>query len=175
MKTKQQNIEIPEETFAWYAANFPTARQGITSATAAFMDSLDKNPVAKMFADPLTAHEFLMGAWKQMWRHSLVSLKGVFTKSELCLIIDIYNGTMLSAWHYGSDTLAAQVSDSIALDSTAEKWEVSPDQISGKIKNLNPIQALCMEIFANGFWYGKKAQEKDIPADGLETYINQLL
>jgi hypothetical protein len=70
MKSRQQNIEITPEILDWYAQNFPTPRQGLTTATAAFMDGLDKNPAAEMFPDPLTAHDFLLSTWKQMWRHS---------------------------------------------------------------------------------------------------------
>jgi hypothetical protein len=168
---KQQNIEIEESTFAWYSANFPTARQGMTIAVSAFRDALETHPVAQMFSDPLTAHGVMLDVWKQAYRHSLVSMKGLFTAGELCLFIDTHNGLMLSAHHYNSNTLAAGTSDSIALDGMDRKWEIDAGQILDKIRALTPMQALCLEIWATGFWYGQEpAEDRDI-----QEYIKTLL
>ncbi|WP_333664715.1 hypothetical protein [Desulfobacter postgatei] len=165
---KQQNIEITPETFFWYAENFPSARQGMTIAVTAFRDSLEAHPVATMFSDPLTAHNFMLDVWKMAWRHSLVSMKGMFTARELSLLIDTHNGLAMSALHYSANTLAAGTSDSIALDGMAEKWEIDGPALIEKIHTLTPMQALCLEIWANGFWYGRNQ------AKGLEDYVAQL-
>ena len=169
---KQQNIEIQEDTFAWYSSNFPSARQGVSIAVSAFHDALNSHPVAQMFSDPLTAHGFMMDTWKQAWRHSLVSMKGIFTAGELCLFIDTHNGLMLSALHYGSNTLAVGTSDSIALDGMDKKWGIDGKTLIEKIHTLAPMQAICLEIFATGFWYGQDADKED---RSLAEYIKTLL
>jgi len=170
MTTKQQNIETSKETSDWYKENFPTARQGMSLAVDSFFDTMKDNPVAEMFQGKDSAHLFMMGIWKQMWQHSLAGIKGMFSGPELSLIIDIYNGTMLSPYHYGSNSLAVGISDSIALDGMAEKWEIDPASLLGKVKGLTPAQAICLEIWANGFWYGQK------PEGGrdFEKYVAQL-
>ena len=169
---KQQNIEIQEETFAWYSSNFPSARQGVSIAVSAFHDALNSHPVAKMFSDPLTAHGFMLDVWKQAWRHSLVSMKGLFTDRELSLLIDTHNGLMLSAHHYDSNTLAVGTSDSIALDGMDQKWKIDAGQILDKIRSLTPMQSICLEIWSTGFWYGQDADRED---RSLAEYIKTLL
>ena len=169
---KQQNIEIQEDTFAWYSSNFPSARQGVSIAVSAFHDALNSHPVAAMFSDPLTAHGFMADVWKQAWRHSLVSMKGLFTANELSLFIDTHNGLMLSALHYGSNTLAIGTSDSIALDDMDEKWQIDGLALIEKIHGLTPMQALCLEIWASGFWYGEPGKDDD---RSLAEYIKTLL
>ena len=167
----QQNITLDETMIQWYDERWKNARQGITAAVVRFQSELDEHPVPTMFSDIETAHHFMIQTWKQMWRHSLASLKGVFTAGELSLFIDTHNGLILSPWHYGSNTLAVGTSDSIALDGTAEKWDVDPETIIDKIKSLTPAQALCVEIWACGFWV---QMDDTLEDSGFSEYINQL-
>lgn len=170
---KQQNIEMTPETSAWYSENFPSARQGAKIAVETFCESLKDHPVAGMFSDPFTAHQFMLDVWKHAWRHSLVGIKGIFTAPELMLIIDIYNGTMLSAMHYNSNSLEVGISDSIALDGMDQKWKIDGPALVEKCRGLTPMQSLCLELWANGFWYGKEAsanQDRD-----LKEYVKPLL
>ena len=166
---KQQNIEITPAQQAWYGKNFKSVRAGITTATDAFMRGLEKNPVAAMFPDLEQAHDFMMQSWRHIWRHTLVMLKGRFTAGELSLIIDCHNAHAMTPMMYGSAGLLHNVSDAIALDGLAEKWMVDEKEIKAKLAELSAIQAHCLEIFATGFWYGKKR------AQGLEDYIKPLL
>lgn len=167
---RQQSITLSDDVHTWFKDAFHSGRQGMTQVVDDFHATMKDNPVVGMFSDPITAHNFMLGTWAQMWRHFLVNTKGVFSEGELSLLIDIYNGTMLSPWHYGSNSLAACISDSIALDGVGEKWEVDAGTILGKVKALTPVQALCLELWANGFWYSA------IPKNGRDfaEYIKQL-
>jgi hypothetical protein len=171
---KKQTIELPEALEDWYTSQFPTNRQGIKQAVSSYYENLNDHPMAGMFQDHDTAHYFMLQAWKQMWRHSLASLKGVFSKGELSLFIDTHNGMMLSPWHYGSNTLAAGTSDAIALDNMADKWSVDPQVILEKIHSLTPTQALCLEVWATGFWQGQNARPESDGKDEFAAYIDLL-
>jgi hypothetical protein len=167
---RNQNIEIAPEVFTWYTENFTSARQTMTRVVTSAKDVLESHPVADLFQDPVSSMEFMLQCWKNIYRHNLSALKGMFTRGELSLFIDTHNSTMLSPWHYGSNTLAAGTSDSITLDGTAERWEVDPAQILEKIHALSPTQAICLELWAVGFWYGSAPAEER----SLEKYVDQL-
>ena len=169
---KQQNIETSPEVFCWFSDNFPSARQGMGAMTDAVHRALSDNPVTPLFADPARAADFMLDTWRVMYRHSLASMKGKFTRGELMLFIDTHNGLMLSPQHYASNMLAVGTSDSMALDCTAEKWGVEPGEILLKIGELTKTEALCLELWANGFWYGSGQQPEDKdPAEYIKTLL----
>jgi len=158
MKTKQQGIEISPVVSKWYET-FPeiSGRQAMTTIVNQAMELIPCNAMTEMFRDPLQAHEFMLMAWKPIWRHSMAGMKGVFTTGELSLLVDIHNAHMVTVQTYGGNSLAVGISDSIALDGMAEKWDVDPALILEKARALTPIQAFCLELWANGFWYGTES------------------
>jgi len=168
-RPKQQGIELSPGMLEFYES-FPdlSGRQAMTSILDTAMGLLPCNPMTDMFSSPIQAHEFMLMAWKPIWRHSIAGVKGLFTKNELLLIIDIHNGHMVTFQTYGSNSLAVCISDSIVLDGVDEKWKVDPGSILEKAKSLTPIQAFCLELWANGYWYGRE-QEKD-----YNKYVTQL-
>jgi len=170
MKNKQQNIEINPETAAWFET-FPdmSGRQGMTQIIEDTAYLLPGNPMTAMFHDPVQAHSFMLGAWKNIWRHSLVGMKGLFTIGELSLFVDIHNGRMVTPQTYGGNCLAVGVSDSITLEGIDKKWGVDPAAILEKINGLTHIQAACLELWANGYWYGATSELRN-----FDKYIAQL-
>ncbi len=165
----QQNIEINKIHVKWYAENFDTARQGISQAAELFFSGLEKNPVTGMFNSPAQAHNFMLQAWKHIWRHTIASLKGCFLKKELSLLVDIHNSHKVAPITFGNSTLAMCISNAILLDNAGEKWDVNADHIIEKAKGLSNIQAFCLELWAVGFWYGKNQ------AADFYDYIDQLV
>ena len=168
---KQQNIEVQKEVFDWYSrVTSQSARQTMTRAVNLIHREIEDHPVAGLFTDALTGAEFMLQTWRQIYRVSLVQIKGKFTRDELALFIDTHNGMMLSPMHFGSNTLAVGPSDAIALDNMAAKWGVDPESLLNKIHELSAAQQLCLEIWACGFWSSQETPEgKD-----FERYIDQL-
>lgn len=171
MKTKQQNVEVSSDLYAWFD-EMPglTGRQAMTRIVTQAHELLPCNPMTAMFPDPAQAHEFMLIAWKAIWRHSLAGMKGIFSTGELSLIIDIHNGHMVTPQTYGSNSVAVGISDSIALDGMAEKWDVDPSEILEKVHALTPVQAFCLELWSNGFWYGTQPDE----GRDFDKYVEQI-
>lgn len=94
-------------------------------------------------------------------------LKGKFTALELKLMLDVMNGTMLTA-QFAGQHLLGNVEDGIALDKLDKKWEIDGDTLIKKIKSLSIPDIFFLEIWIQGFW----AQSSDIT---LEKHIKELI
>jgi hypothetical protein len=171
MKNRSQNVEVTEEVFEWYKEHFPSARQGMIRMLDSVHFFAKDNPVTEMFEDPATATEFMLSAWRSIYRSSMAQLKGVFTGKELMVFIDIHNGVMLSPQSYANNSLLHGLSDSISLEGVDEKWEVDAEAIKAKVRALPNILCFCLEIWSRGFWYGKEPEE----GRDYTTYIKQLV
>ena len=96
-------------------------------------------------------------------------LKGKFTGDELKLMIDVMNGTMLTA-QFAGQHLLANIQDGIVLDHLDEKWKVDSDKIQEKIKNLSIPDIFFLEIWIQGFW-----QQNTESGVDLNKYIEELI
>ena len=76
-----------------------------------------------------------------------------FSRGEQSMLIDIFNGTILTPGILGRH-LTAEVEDSFDLYSGVyeEKWGVSRDEMMKKIDSLSPLDAIFLELWAVGFW-----------------------
>jgi len=118
--------------------------------------------------------EYVADAFPVLYKRAMSEIKGKFTRSQLSLVIDVFNATALTPSIAGQH-LAISVSDGIALDGLDSKWGIDADELNNQIAGLTHFQAACLEIWANGFWYGNGS-----PVDGdgnldLDTHVNELL
>ena len=113
--------------------------------------------------------EYTLDAFPALYRRTLHDMRGVFSRGELSLMIDVFNATALMPGLAGQH-LDAQVADGIELDRLDEKWEIDGTALNNKIAALPIFARACLEIWANGFWYREKTEE---PLD-LEAWIKQL-
>lgn len=76
-----------------------------------------------------------------------------FTRGEQSMLIDIFNGTLLTPGILGQH-LISQAEDSFALypGIYEEKWGVTQPEILEKIISLDPVSAAFLELWAVGFW-----------------------
>ena len=76
-----------------------------------------------------------------------------FTRGEQSMLIDIFNGTALTADLLGQH-LTAQIEDSFRLypEMYEKKWGVTEKEMIEKINSLDPISAAFLELWAVGFW-----------------------
>lgn len=116
--------------------------------------------------------EYIAGAIPQLYRLTMHNLRGRFTRGELMLMIDVFNATALTPMLAGQQ-LDIQVADGIALDELDKKWEIDGGALNNKIADLTIFEAACLEIWANGFWYGKAQVDAD--SQDIEAWAGQLL
>ena len=76
-----------------------------------------------------------------------------FTRGEQSMLIDIFNGTALTAGILGQH-LTAQVEDSFNLypGMYEEKWGINQKEMIDKIISLDPLSAIFLELWAVSFW-----------------------
>ena len=96
-------------------------------------------------------------------------LKGVFTKHELILMVDVMNVTMLSSRGLNG-YLMRNVPDACALDQLDEKCGIDALILQQKIENLTFFQRVCLDLFCFIFW----ESDANEGVGSLEKYIKQL-
>lgn len=76
-----------------------------------------------------------------------------FTRGEQSMLIDIFNGTILTPGILGQH-LTAEVEDSFNLYPGVyeEKWGVDQKEMVDKIISLDPLTAAFLELWVVGFW-----------------------
>jgi hypothetical protein len=124
----------------------------------------------KTFSSRTSGAEYTLEAFYHLYRKTLAGVRGRFDQGELCLMLDVFNGTYLTPMIAGEHLLINAV-DGMALDGLDEKWEVDRELFTGKLKSLTQIEAACLEIWATGFWRGGDTG-KDLD---IEKYIKWLL
>jgi hypothetical protein len=107
---------------------------------------------------------------RTLYKVTLPELKKAgFTESELCLCIDVTNGTMLQG-EFASEGLTLNVEDSIALDHTDVKWEIDREAFLKKLHSLSRAQNAVLSMWAKSFWVQNLREgDKD-----LEAYVAEL-
>jgi len=93
------------------------------------------------------------------------------SRGEQLMLIDIYNGTILSPAHLGSGLLA-QVADALAdvPGQYEAKWSVDGEAMLQKIRSLSQLDAALIELWAAGYW-----QLHDTIPDSLNAYLRGTL
>jgi hypothetical protein len=105
-----------------------------------------------------------------IYKGTLPELNAVgFTRSELCLCIDVINATMLQGKLAGRE-LKSNVEDSIVLDHTDEKWEIDTEAFLMRFRSLSMAQIAVLCLWAHAFWVQHTIEgDKD-----LEAYVAEL-
>lgn len=105
--------------------------------------------------------EYFIEAFLPLFKRTLADLRGVFTDSELKLMVDVFNSTVLTPALAGQH-LFINCSDGMELDRLDHKWEVTRKTLLEKLQALSIFQAACLEVWACGFWLAKDAKEKKL-------------
>lgn len=113
------------------------------------------NPTAELlprqFGTVNAGAEYVLGAWPNLYRRAIGELRGVFTRAELMLVLDVANSLYLTPGLAGQH-LPLSIADGIALDNLDKKWTVAGEEINGKIRDLTSFQAAAIEIWARAAW-----------------------
>jgi hypothetical protein len=136
--------KISQKSFDFYGANFATVNAGTA---------------------------YTLESFPALYRHTLLrELRGKFERQELLLMLDVCNGLVLTPGMAGQHLLA-DVSDGIALDGLAEKWEIDGPALLAKLQALSIFQAHCLEVWCRAFW----EQSGEPESVEIEKWVEQLL
>jgi len=126
--------------------------------------------LSEYFQSTRSGTAYLVESFPVLMKRTLAELRGVFTAGELSLIVDVFNGIALTAQLAGQH-LYPSCRDAMELDEYDKKWGVKKYELLRKIEETTIYQAACLEIWANGFWYGAAKIDENLD---FTAYINQL-
>jgi hypothetical protein len=161
------NLQIDEKTPDFYVSGDQKASAGMRNTLETVARFGEKHPVIEACPSLESGVEYIFEWSKMIFRDSLIQIKGIFSKNELVLIVAALNSTMVSP-RYAGKMFVSGISDSIDLDGYDSLYEVDKTEIIEKLKKLNDTELATLELWANGFWYGKNELE-------LDEYIKTLL
>jgi hypothetical protein len=126
---------------------------------------------AATFATTNAGTAYTLESFPALYRHTLIrELRGKFERQELLLMLDVCNGLVLTPGMAGQH-LPADVSDGIALDNLAHKWDIDGAAFIAKLRALSIFQLHCLEVWCRAFW----EQSGNDGAVGIERWVEQLL
>lgn len=103
-------------------------------------------------SDQVAVNRFILYTIELEKRFS-IELKGIFTRSELSLIIDAENGTMINTQYWGSQQMMAiHLNDAHNLDGLGTKWGVDIDHLIEKIEEMPKSLFLFFHEQVYRFW-----------------------
>ena len=108
---------------------------------------------------------YISNSFPSLYRATLHDIKGTFSPAEISLMIDVFNGLILTPQLAGQH-ITLQVSDGIKLDALDEKWGINGLELMRKIDSLALFDRACLEIWLSRYW---KNGDRDI-----ETYVTEL-
>jgi len=109
--------------------------------------------VDKYYPTKYKGAQTTLEAMPQLFLATIAEIKGIFSKGELSLIIDVMNGVSITPQIMGRHVLA-NVSDAMALDDHHKKWDVEKTTMTNKLSECTIFQKATLEIWAVGFWEG---------------------
>ena len=126
--------------------------------------------LADNFSGPNTGANYVLDSFPTLYRATLRELKGRFTRSELMLLVDCMDATMLTPGL--CDDVASNAVDAMALDALDEKWEVDREALVARLTALTAFQVAVLNIWTNAVWYGGGDER---PERSLDEYIKPLI
>ncbi|MDD5088078.1 MAG: hypothetical protein PHI18_04705 [bacterium] len=91
---------------------------------------------------------YVVEAWPTLYRRTLAGLRGQFTAAELSAMLDVSNGTYLTAGLAGQH-LPAEIAD---FPEAREKWGIDPAALASKIAVLTPFEICTLELWCQSYW-----------------------
>ena len=114
--------------------------------------------------------EYILGMMPRMYARTMEGLKGKFTRAELRVMVEVGNGLELTPGLAGQH-LEADCADGMALDGLGEKYGVQDgEDFLLRVALLTDFERACLEIWANGYWYGRTGEERE----DLYGYIDKM-
>lgn len=149
---KKTTPRLSDGTAKFLETNFRSVNGGAEQvlSTIAMLADL---PLVKTNTDPSQSIDYAIRAFSDVYRKELHGLRGKFSKDELMLVIDVFNGSLLSPQLAGQH-IYANVADGIELDRLDEKWSIDKATMLPKIQEISNLQRACLELWAVAYWQG---------------------
>ena len=138
-----------------------------------------ENQIIKMLSEvdfrPTTAAQNILELFASLRRAVLIELKGIFTREEIIVLADIYNGVM-PTWKYLSskEMLIAEVEDGEHFDGTCTRHEADIHKLIEKIKELSAAHVAILQLELYRFWNVQGDGGYGSPSPNLEKLIEFL-
>lgn len=122
------------------------------STTTIRVNTISLESAASMYESKQQGVDRCLAGYLSLQIRTIYELKGIFEGSEIKLLADAFNGTLLSPDMMHKSILIAQIEDAEQYDNLGAKWEVNIPQLVDKAKTLTNAQAyfLIDEIYR--FW-----------------------
>ena len=121
-----------------------------------------------LFGSTNAGAEFVINAFPGWYRRALShSFRHKFSAQELMLLIDSYNGTMLSP-DFSGRAVVDHVSDAIEHEHLAEKYGVDANKLVTDLALMDPFDHAALEIWCKAYW---EQMDKGL---ALEKYVDAL-
>ena len=124
MATKKVGPAISEEAEKFFRENFANVNAGTT---------------------------YVLDAFPGLYGRAMADMRGVFSRAELMLMLDVSNGLWLNPGLAGQH-MTIQVADGMEIDRLDEKWKVGEKEILKKLQGLSTFHLACLEVWAGAFW-----------------------
>ena len=128
----------------------------------------------ELFKSPDEGVRNMLEAIVPLYKKSLGEIAGIFTRGELYLIIDVFEGMTLKAGDAGT-YLLDECLDALHTQQMALKWNIDSGQFQKKLGVLTSFQSAALEFWANAYWYGAGTTGEKKSDSDLEKHIEALL
>jgi len=115
--------------------------------------------------------EFVLQAFPDLYARTLHELRGIFSRGELCALLDVFNGVWLTA-EIGGQHLLLEIHDAIQLNGLDAKWKIDGPDFLERLKELPFAAKVALELWATGFW---KSGAWEDQANGVENWSMPLI
>ena len=147
------------------------------TASPASLNKQSRHFIVNHFETNSRGAQYVLEAMPVLYQFALRELKGKFLYDELSLILDVFNGASIDP-QYAGQTLIPRCEERITLDNLDKKWRVNRKQFLNALSSLSFFQRAALEIWANGYWYGRtkenKAPEDTKSLDTLHAHLQLL-
>lgn len=122
--------------------------------------------INKIFERPTTGATHIIDAFPGLYNQTILEISGRFTRDECMLMIDVMNGTMLTATIAGQH-LRTNVIDGCHYDNLDGKWGVDKEKLWHKLEAMTIFQKACVELWIQKFWVNYQKIK-------IEEYVKQI-
>lgn len=95
--------------------------------------------------------QWILESFPKLYDRTLKEIKGIFTKSELSLVLDAAENLTYFPEMAGQ-IIAFTVMDSLSMSRMGEEQEVDSDILLRKMTALTHYQRAMIEVWAQGYW-----------------------
>jgi len=110
-----------------------------------------KDFYAGHFSSVNAGASYVLEAWPGLYRATMIEMRGLFSRNELMLFLDVSNGRVLTSGMAGYHLLA-DVFHAVNLDGSGLRWGIDKTELLAKLSGLLRFQIAVLELWAQESW-----------------------